>query len=137
MKSGKIIQIIGPVIDVDFGESNEMPALLNALQVGEGQSAVIVEVAKHLEPGKIRAVAMSTTDGLRRGDIVTDTGEPIKVPVGSEVLGNIFDVLGRPINEPNKKFKKYYPIHRSAPKLTSQSSQIEIFETGIKVIDLI
>src|SRR3989338_3683041 len=104
-KQGKIIQIIGPVIDVDFGQGGEMPKLLNALKVGEGKDAIIAETAKHLEPGRVRAVAMSATDGLRRGDVVVDTGAPIQVPVGAEVLGNIFDVLGRPLNNPDKQFK--------------------------------
>ncbi|MEK7554962.1 MAG: F0F1 ATP synthase subunit beta [Patescibacteria group bacterium] len=134
---GKIIQVIGPVLDVDFGEGSAMPSLLNALEVNGSTGIVVVEVAKHLEPGRIRAIAMSSTDGLRRGDEVTDTGAPISVPVGQEVLGNVFDVLGHSMNQPEKVFKKRLPIHRQPPKFTEQSSKVEVFETGIKVIDLI
>jgi len=134
---GKIIQVIGPVIDVDFGEGVQMPSLMNALEVKGSSGVLIAEVAKHLEPGRVRAVAMSSTDGLRRGDEVTDTGAPISVPVGPDVLGNVFDVLGHSMNQPEKKFKKYLPIHRQAPKFTEQSNKVEVFETGIKVIDLI
>ncbi|MDP3956428.1 MAG: F0F1 ATP synthase subunit beta, partial [bacterium] len=158
MTKGKIIQIIGPVVDVEFGEEQKMPALFNALEInpsaprqGSGQASsprpelgtkagqvkIIAEVAKHLEPGKVRAVALSTTDGLRRGDEVTDTGGPISVPVGPKVLGNIFDVLGNALNETQIDFDKRLPIHRSAPPFTEQSTKVEIFETGIKVIDLI
>ena len=139
MSKGKIIQIIGPVVDVEFPENEKLPRLLNALEIHnpENKQVIIAEVAKHLEPGKIRAVAMSSTDGLKRGAEVKDTGAAIRVPVGPEVLGNIFDVLGKALNQPNKEFKKFLPIHREAPKLTEQSPKVEIFETGIKVIDLI
>lgn len=98
---------------------------------------VVAEVARHLEPGKVRAVALSSTDGLRRGDEVEDTGDQIKVPVGSEVLGNIFDVLGNPLSGNGHNFKKFMPIHRRPPALNEQSTKTEIFETGIKVIDLV
>jgi len=137
MNKGKIIQIIGPVVDVDFGEGNAVPPLFNALEVKGEKQVVVVEIAKHLEPGRVRAIAMTTTDGLRRGDEVTDTGAPISVPVGPEVMGNVFDVLGKSLNNPTKEFKKRYPIHRPAPKFTDQSPKVEVFETGIKVIDLI
>ncbi|MCL4399948.1 F0F1 ATP synthase subunit beta [Patescibacteria group bacterium] len=138
MNEGKIIQIIGPVVDVEFDEKN-MPNLLNALMVkGEsGENSITLEVAKHLEPGKVRAISLGSTDGLKRGDKVADTGEPIKVPVGKDVLGNIFNVLGEKLSGENKKFEKYWPIHREAPPLVSRSTDIEVFETGIKVIDLI
>ncbi|PIT92013.1 MAG: F0F1 ATP synthase subunit beta [Candidatus Harrisonbacteria bacterium CG10_big_fil_rev_8_21_14_0_10_42_17] len=137
MNQGKIIQVIGPVVDVEFNEGVAMPALYNALEVEGKNGIIVVETAKHLEPGKVRAVALASTDGLRRGDVVKDTGTPIKVPVGNEVLGNIFDVFGNALNDPKKKFKNVSPIHRSAPKFTDQSTETEIFETGIKVIDLI
>ena len=137
MTQGKIIQVIGPVVDVEFGEGIAMPALLNALHVKSGERTIVAEVARHLEPGKVRAVAMATTDGVRRGDEVTDTGKPISVPVGPEVLGNVFDVLGASLNNPGKVFKKHSPIHKPAPKFTDQSTKVEVFETGIKVIDLI
>lgn len=137
MIEGKIVQIIGPVIDVEFKEGDELPELFNALEVVGGERKVIVEVAKHLEPGKVRAIAMSTTDGLRRGDKVRDTGAPITVPVGQKVLGNIFDALGKPLNKSDIKFDTFLPIHRNAPLLTELSTKTEVFETGIKVIDLI
>ncbi|MDO8536999.1 MAG: F0F1 ATP synthase subunit beta, partial [bacterium] len=137
MKEGKIIQITGPVVDVQFPESAGMPALLNALVVKRGNEEIVLEVVKHLEPGRVRTISLDSTDGLRRGDAVRDTGEPIKVPVGPEVLGNIFNVLGKPLNKTKKEFKTFWPIHRAAPKLTEQSTKTEIFETGIKVIDLI
>jgi F-type H+-transporting ATPase subunit beta len=137
MKKGKIVQIIGPILDVAFEKETELPALYNALEVKGSEGTVIVEVAKHLEPGRIRAVALSMTDGLKRGDEAVDTGHPIQVPVGQEVLGGIFDVRGIPLDGASRKFKKYSPIHRAAPKFTDQSGAVEIFETGIKVIDLI
>jgi F-type H+-transporting ATPase subunit beta len=138
MNQGKIVQIIGPVVDVAFDEK-KMPALLNALKVKrEGQEKeIVLEVAKHLEPGKIRAVSLGSTDGLKRGDVVTDTGGQIEVPVGKEVLGNIFNVLGESLSDKSMKFGKHLPIHRNAPPLTSRSTKVEVFETGIKVIDLI
>lgn len=137
MEKGKIIQVIGPVVDVEFGEGVAMPALLNALHVTSGERTIVAEVARHLEPGKVRAVAMTTTDGVRRGDEVTDTGKPISVPVGPETLGNVFDVLGNSLNNPTKQFKARAAIHKPAPKFTDQSTKVEVFETGIKVIDLI
>ena len=138
MNQGKIVQIIGPVVDVAFDEK-KMPSLLNALKVKrEGQEGeIVLEVAKHLEPGKVRAVSLGSTDGLKRGDVVTDTGGQIEVPVGEEVLGNIFNVLGESLSDKSMKFKKHLPIHRDAPPLTSRSTKVEVFETGIKVIDLI
>src|SRR3989344_7402595 len=113
MSNGKIIQVIGPVVDVEFGEGIAMPALLNALHVKSGERTIVAEVARHLEPGKVRAVAMATTDGVRRGDEVTDTGKPISVPVGPKVLGNIFDVLGNTLNDTDIDFDKRLPIHRN------------------------
>ncbi len=136
-KTGKITQIIGPVVDVDFGEGNAMPPIYNALRIKLGKGEIIAEVVKHLEPGKVRAISMAPTDGLNRGAEAEDTGKMIEVPVGEETLGNIFDVLGRPLTVPKKAFKKYSPIHRDAPKFTEQSTKTEVFETGIKVIDLI
>jgi len=136
MNKGKIIQIIGPVVDIEFSAA-ETPAIYNALKVEKEGKAIIFETIKHLEPGRVRAISLGSTDGLRRGDEVLDTGEPIKVPVGSEVLGNIFNVIGESLTAKTKEFKKYWPIHRSAPDLVHQSVKTEIFETGIKVIDLI
>jgi len=136
-KLGKITQVIGPVVDVDFGEGNALPPIYNALKIKLGKGEIIAEVVKHLEPGKVRAISMAPTDGLNRGAQAEDTGRMIEVPVGEETLGNIFDVLGRPLTVPKKPFKKYSPIHRDAPKFTEQSTKTEVFETGIKVIDLI
>lgn len=137
MDKGKIIQVIGPVVDVEFGEGVKLPSIFSALEVKSGDRMIVAETAKHLEPGRVRAVAMSTTDGVRRGDEVTDTGAPISVPVGGEVLGNVFDVLGNSLNNPGAKFSKRLPIHREPPKFVEQSTKTEVFETGIKVIDLI
>ncbi|KKQ77433.1 MAG: ATP synthase subunit beta [Parcubacteria group bacterium GW2011_GWC1_38_6] len=138
MQQGKVIQVIGSVVDVLFPE-DKSPEITNALTTQiEGQKEILtLEVVKHLEPGKVRTVALGSTDGLRRGNIVSDTGSPIQVPVGKEVLGNIFNVTGEVLNDTNKKFDKKWPIHRSAPPLTSQSTKVEILETGLKVIDLL
>jgi F-type H+-transporting ATPase subunit beta len=143
LKKGKVTQIIGPVVDIDFGEGTVLPPIYNAVHIklgGAGEAAattITAEVVKHLEPGKVRAISMAPTDGLARGAEVEDTGKMIEVPVGEETLGNIFDVLGKPLTVPAKPFKKFSPIHREAPKFTDQSTKTEVFETGIKVIDLI
>ncbi len=134
---GKIIQVIGPVVDVEFGENVAMPALLNALEIKSEAGIIVIEVVKHMEPGRVRAVSLASTDGVKRGDAVKDTGAPISVPVGPETLGNLFNVLGEPLNETKAVFKKRWPIHRLAPPLTAQSTKTTVFETGIKVIDLI
>ena len=136
-KKGKVTQIIGPVVDIDFGEGTVLPPIYNAVHIKLGKGEITAEVVKHLEPGKVRAISMAPTDGLNRGAEVEDTGKMIEVPVGKETLGNIFDVLGNPLTVPAKPFKKYSPIHRDAPKFTDQSTKAEVFETGIKVIDLI
>ena len=143
MSTGTIVQIIGPVVDVEFesqksGETN-IPAIFNALTISmEGKGDTVLEVAKHLGSGRLRAIALSSTDGLVRGMEVVDTGNQISVPVGKEVLGRIFNVLGTPLDNPqNAVFKKRWPIHRMAPPFTAQSTKTEIFETGIKVIDLL
>jgi len=142
-KTGKVTQIIGPVVDIDFGEGVVLPPIYNAVHIkigaakGDKETTITAEVVRHLEPGKVRAISMAPTDGLNRGAEVTDTGKMIEVPVGEETLGNIFDVLGKPLTVPKGAFKKYSPIHRDAPKFTQQSTKTEVFETGIKVIDLI
>lgn len=134
---GKIIQIIGPVVDVEF-ENQTPPALHNALEIDSQGNKIILEVAKHLGSNRLRAVALSSTDGLKRGAEVLDTGKPISVPVGKEVLGRLFNVLGKPIDRPDEaNFSQYWPIHRPAPSLTERSTKTEVFETGIKVIDLL
>jgi F-type H+-transporting ATPase subunit beta len=138
MRKGKIIQIIGPVVDVDFGE-NDLPPIYSALTLRNPTTdrEIVLEVAKHLEPGRVRALALDSTDGLKRGMEVKDIGKMIEVPVGPETLGKIFDVTGRLLSGENVNFKKYYPIHRPAPPLAEQATKTEIFETGLKVIDLI
>ena len=138
---GKVIQVIGPVVDVQF-DKEKVPYLYNALeivyQVGEKTHKVVLEVQQHLGHGLVRAVAMSPTEGLVRGAEVVDTGSSISVPVGNEVLGRIFNVTGDPVdNKGEVKTKKRYPIHRPAPKLVDQETSATILETGIKVIDLI
>ena len=137
MKKGKITQVIGPVVDIDFGEGAVLPPIYNGVKVKLGDGEITVEVVKHLEPGKVRAISLAPTDGLARGAEAVDTGKMIEVPVGEETLGNIFDVVGNPLTTPKKPFKKYFPIHRDAPKFTEQSTKVEVFETGIKVIDLL
>ena len=137
MKKGKITQVIGPVVDIDFGEGAVLPPIYNGVKVKLGDGEITVEVVKHLEPGKVRAISLAPTDGLARGAEAVDTGKMIEVPVGEETLGNIFDVVGNPLTTPKKPFKKYLPIHRDAPKFTEQSTKVEVFETGIKVIDLL
>lgn len=142
---GTIKQVIGAVVDVYFEE--RLPEIYNALEVaiaspaetGPGQAGkLILEVQQHLGANVVRAVAMSSTDGLRRGQAVEDTGAGISVPVGRETLGRIFDVLGNPVDgKEAPKTEKRYPIHREAPKFVEQSTKTEILETGIKVIDLI
>lgn len=136
MNEGKIKQIIGPVVDVYF--QKELPEIYNSLEINRGKERLVLEVQQHLTGNLVRSVALGPTDGLKRGEKVIDTGEPIKVPVGKEALGRMFNLLGEPIdNLPPVKTKKYYPIHRPAPKLTEQSITTEVFETGVKVIDLI
>ncbi len=141
MNTGKIVQIIGAVVDVDFSQS-EMPAIYNALTVDyvvEGEpKQLVLEVEQHLTDGWARTVAMSATDGLKRGMEVVDTGAPISVPVGPKVLGRIFNVLGETVDEKGQlDGVKRYPIHREAPALEEQATSSEVLESGIKVIDLI
>jgi len=142
MNKGKIIQVIGPVVDVEFSEGH-LPKILNALNIPrksiEGvEEELVCEVQQHLGENRVRAVAMDSTDGLVRGMEVNDTGSPIEVPVGPEVLGRLLDVTGRPIDgiDPPKTDKRY-PIHRPAPAFQDLSPKQEMFETGIKVLDLI
>ena len=133
---GKIKQIIGPVVDVEF--EKELPPILNALHVKVDGNRVVLEVAQHLGENTLRSIAMSATEGLKRGEEVTDTGAPIQVPVGPETLGRITNVVGEPIDEIGEiKTKKTYPIHRQAPKYIEQSTNTEMLVTGIKVVDLL
>lgn len=133
---GKITQVIGPVVDVAF--DNNLPALKNALTVQNGDTSIVLEVAQHLGLSEVRTIAMSTTDGLARGMEVMDTRDQISVPVGSEVLGRMFNVTGEEIDGlAPVNVKKRYNIHRKAPEFVDQSTKAEVLETGIKVIDLI
>ncbi len=134
---GVITQILGPVVDVRFAEG-ELPKIYDALEVSDSKERIVFEVSSHLGSNEVRAIAMTSTDGLQRGQKVKSTGAPISVPVGPEVLGRMFDVVGSPIDEKEApKNKKSYPIHRPAPEFKDQSQNTEILETGIKVIDLI
>jgi F-type H+-transporting ATPase subunit beta len=138
-RNGKVVTINGPVIDVKF-EEGELPRIYDALIIKDEEKNVdlTLEVEQHLGNSVVRTVALDSTDGLVRGMEVINTGEPIKVPVGPEVLGRILNVTGKPVdNKGEVKAKKYYPIHRDPPSITNQSTEIEILETGIKVIDLI
>ena len=133
---GKIKQIIGPVVDVEF--DGKLPSILNALHINEKNVKIVLEVAQHLGENTVRSVAMSATDGLKRGTQVEDTGAPIQVPVGPETLGRITNVVGEPIDEIGPiKTKKTYSIHRPAPKYIEQSTNTEMLVTGIKVVDLL
>lgn len=138
---GKIVQVMGPVVDVSFPDGH-LPALYNALKLSnpalsDEKDNLTLEVALHLGDGVVRTVALDSTDGLIRGLEVRDTGDQIKVPVGKEVLGRILNVTGDPVDEAGPvEAKKYYPIHRSAPKFSDLSTEAEILETGIKVVDL-
>ena len=133
---GIVKQIIGVVVDVFF--ASDLPKIYNALELDNHGQKLTLEVEQHLGNGIVRTIAMGTTDGLKRGDKVIDTGEPISVPVGPDTLGRIFDVLGNTIDGGAPvATKDRSAIHRSAPKFVEQSNKIEILETGIKVIDLI
>ena len=138
--TGKMTQILGAVVDVQF-EEGQVPAILNALEtINEGNEGktLVLEVAQHLGEGTVRCIAMDTTDGLVRGQEVTDTGTPISVPVGNGTLGRIMDVNGAPIDERGAvETKEYWPIHREAPELVDQASSTEQLITGIKVVDLL
>jgi len=135
---GLITQIIGPVIDVEF-QQGELPEIYNALNITMDDGTVVVaEVQQMLGSNRVRTVAMSSTDGLKRGMKVVNTGEPIKVPVGKPILGRILNVIGEPVDQMGPiETEEYLPIHRESPKLVDQNTEIEILETGIKAIDLI
>ncbi len=136
LSAGKIKRIIGAVVDVQF--KGELPKIYTALEVNKGDKKLVLEIQQHIGSNLVRAIAMASTDGLKRGDEVINTGQGISVPVGDKTLGRIFDVLGNPVDGgENVKTGKRYPIHRPAPKFIDQSTKTEILETGIKVIDLI
>ena len=142
-KVGRVVQVIGPVVDVEF-EGGYLPPIYNALQIRsktEGAEAidVIAEVEQHLGEGRVRAVAMKPTDGMQRGMAAVDSGAPISMPVGPQTLGRVLNVLGEPVDFPDQpvEAEERWPIHRAAPSLEDQSTELEMFETGIKVIDLL
>src|SRR5438552_142308 len=139
---GRVVQVIGPVLDIQFDEG-QLPAIFNAVRItSEGYDLpepldVTVEVQQHLGEGRVRAVAMEPTEGMVRGMKATDSGDSIRVPVGRPTLGRVMNVLGKPVDQLGPiKAQTYYPIHRPAPKLDEQSTTLEMFETGIKVVDL-
>ena len=139
---GRVKQVTGPVVDVEF-TTGELPPIYNALRlsnkfINDIEGNLVVEVAQHLGENTVRCISMDTTDGLRRGDVVTDTGKPIAMPVGKKVLGRIMNVIGEPVDELGPLVADtYMPIHRQPPTFVEQSTQVEMFETGIKVIDLL
>src|SRR3989440_1630611 len=142
MNKGNIVQVIGPVVDVEFPQEQGLPKIYNALEieyeVNGNPTKLTLEVQQHLGENWVRSIAMSSTEGLKRGMSVNDTGGPITVPVGEGVLGRLFNVTGDAVdNRGPVKYEKRYPIHRPAPALTEQDTNVQILETGIKVIDLI
>ncbi len=135
--TGKIVQIIGAVVDVRF-QKHELPRLLNAIECDNNGQRLVLEVAQHIGDDVVRCIAMSSTDGLVRGLEAVDTGSPIRVPVGRETLGRVFNLLGEPVDEkPAPQTAERWPIHRDAPSYEEQAASNEVLETGIKVIDLI
>lgn len=136
-KSGKVVRVIGPVVDIEFPDGN-LPEIYNAVKIEVNQSDLTVEVMQQLGDNKVRAVAMASTDGLVRGMKAIDQGQPISVPVGEKVLGRLFNVLGEPIDQRGAVDAEVrLPIHRAAPSYEEQETTSEVFETGIKVIDLL
>ena len=142
---GKIVQVIGPVVDVEF-EPGKLPAIYNALEVGGRKvedifsysERLVLEVAQHLGESHVRTVAMSSTDGLTRGMEVKDTGSPIMIPVGQNTLGRIMNIIGEPVDKQGPiTSDTMYPIHRPAPSFEEQETKVQMLETGIKVVDLL
>jgi F-type H+-transporting ATPase subunit beta len=141
--TGKVVQVIGPAVDIEFADGH-LPDIYNAVRVVSPAGAdqpinVVVEVEQHLGEGRVRTIAMTATDGMQRGMDAIDTGGPITVPVGPETLGRVLNVLGEPVDFTDRPVntKERWPIHRQAPNLESQSTELEMFETGIKVVDLL
>ena len=134
--TGKVLQIIGAVLDIRF--DTELPALYNAIEIQNGDSLCTLEVMQHLGDNAVRCIAMDPTDGLKRGMDAVDTGAPISIPVGESTLGRMMNVLGKPIdNKPDPEAKEYWSIHRPAPSFADQTAVVEMLETGIKSIDLL
>ncbi|HXK31399.1 MAG TPA: F0F1 ATP synthase subunit beta, partial [Candidatus Paceibacterota bacterium] len=144
MQKGNVVQIMGPVVDVEFGDEKGLsaqaglPALQTALKIKrEGKKDLVLEVAQHLGGNRVRTLAMDSTDGLQRKEEVESTGAPISVPIGEQVLGRVFDVLGNPIDGKGEVKGERSSIYQPAPPLEEQKTEPEVFETGIKVIDLL
>lgn len=138
LQSGYISQVTGAVVDVKFDDADNLPNIQTALECDNHGKRLVLEIVQHIGDGSVRCIAMDTTDGLTRGLKVINTGHPIKVPVGPELLGRIINVIGEPVDERGEiKAKLQYPIHREAPSFTDQSTETEILVTGIKVIDLL
>jgi F-type H+-transporting ATPase subunit beta len=140
-KVGRVVQVIGPVVDIEF-EGGHLPAIYNAVRIVSEQAGaidVIAEVEQHLGENRVRTVAMKRTDGMQRGMQAIDTGAPISMPVGEATLGRVLNVLGEPVDFPDRpvESKERWSIHRAAPSLEDQSTELQMFETGIKVIDLL
>ena len=136
-KVGKVVQVIGPVVDIKF-KSDDLPNIYNEIRIDMGEKVLVVEVEQHMGDDIVRTIAMESTDGLKRGMKAVDMGRCISVPVGREVLGRVFNVLGHPIDNAGEvDIKEVYPIHRPAPSFKEQSLEPQMFETGIKVIDLL
>lgn len=134
---GKVVQVIGPVIDIKF-DSDYLPNIYNAIEIKMEDKVLVAEIEQHVGDDIVRAISMESTEGLKRGMDALDTGKPISVPVGKETLGRLFDCLGKPMDNAGKiDTEEYYPIHRPAPSFAEQSVEPEMFETGIKVIDLL
>lgn len=137
MKTGKIIQVLGPVVDVEFEDSNDLPSIKDALEVENGDKKCVMEVAQHIGNNTVRCIMLASSEGLHRDMVVTSTGEGIKVPVGEQTLGRLFNVLGDTIDGGDKLEGEEWVIHRDPPSFEEQSPAVEILETGIKVIDLL
>ena len=143
-KIGKVVQVIGPVVDIEFADGH-LPDIYNAVQIktegkaGESKVDIICEVEQHLGESRVRTVAMKPTDGMQRGMLAVDLGEQISMPVGPATLGRVMNVLGEPVDYPDQPVnsKERWSIHRSAPTLEQQSTELKMFETGIKVVDLL
>ena len=134
---GKIVQIIGPIIDIRF-ENNSLPKIYNAIKINQPNINITAEVMQHIGNDTVRCIAMTSSDGVVRGMPAVDTGHPISVPVGREVLGRIINVLGEPVDNMGPiNAKKIEPIHRAAPSFDEQKPSAEILETGIKIVDLL
>lgn len=134
---GKVVQVIGAVLDIKFS-GGHMPALNNAIEIHNGDRKIVAEVSKHLGDDVVKCIAMSSTDGLKRGMDAIDTGKPISVPVGRETLGRMFNVVGEPIDDkPMPTTEEMWPIHRKAPSFAQQATSAEMLETGIKAVDLL